>query len=107
MNTIQGAGAAGATPAAGGEDARLRSVARQMEGLFVEQLFKAMRETVPQDGVLHGGQGEEIFTGLMDQHLAGQVPARWDSDLSAAIYRQLAARSGSGGSHGQSPEAEG
>ena len=58
----------------------------------MEQLFKAMRETVPQDGLLDGGAGEEMFTGLMDQHLAGLVPERWDSGLGAAIYRQLAGR---------------
>ena len=77
--------AAEASPA----DARLRKVAQQLEGAFVEQLFKAMRETVPEGGLTGGGSGEEIFSSLMDQHLAAQVPASWEHGLGAALIRQL------------------
>lgn len=71
------------------DDARLRKAAQDLEGLFVEQLFKAMRESVPEGGLIDGGSGEEMFTGLMDQHLAARVPAGWESGLGAALYRQL------------------
>lgn len=94
-------------PAAAGENQALRKVANQMEGVFVEQLFKAMRETVPEGGLLDGGMGEEIFTGLMDQHLSGIVPQRWESGLSAAIYRQLAGRLGTPEAPLDKPEAGG
>ena len=77
----------GAVP--GGEEARLRRTAQQLEGVFVEQLFKAMRETVPEGGLLDGGTGEEIFTGMLDQKMAAEVPADWESGLGAALYRQL------------------
>lgn len=70
-------------------DVRLKKVARQLEGVFVEQLFKAMRETVPEGGLYNGGAGEEIFTSMMDQHLAGEVPNDWERGLGAALYRQL------------------
>ncbi len=68
---------------------KLRAVARQLEGAFVEQLFKAMRETVPEGGLTHGGGGEEIFSGLMDQQLAAEVPGEWRHGLGAALVRQL------------------
>jgi flagellar protein FlgJ len=81
---------AGATPGGNGDEVRLRQVSRQMEGVFVQELFKAMRETIPQgEGVVDGGMGEEIFSGLMDQHLASQVGAGGERGLGAAIYRQL------------------
>ena len=70
-------------------DRKLRDAAQQLEGVFVEQLFKSMRETVPDGGVIDGGSGEEIFSSLMDQHLAAQVPADWERGLGAALYRQL------------------
>lgn len=76
-------------PAATSDEARLRKTAQQLEGVFVEQLFKAMRETVPEGGLLDGGAGEEIFTGLLDQQMAAEVPADWESGLGAALYRQL------------------
>lgn len=76
----------------GGEAARLHETAKALEGLFVEHLFKAMRETVPEGGLMDGGSGEEIFSGLLDSHLAGQVPGQWNDGLADALYRQLRGR---------------
>jgi flagellar protein FlgJ len=71
-------------------DAKLREATGQLEGMFVQQLFKAMRETVPQEeGIVSGGAGEDMFTGLMDQHLAAETPRQWGGGLSDALYRQL------------------
>jgi flagellar protein FlgJ len=90
--TLPTAGSQGPRPAPP-EDAKLRSVVRQLEGVFTEQLFKAMRETVPKDdGVVSGGSGEEIFTGLLDQHLAADTPTQWQHGLGEALYRQLRGR---------------
>ena len=76
-----------------GEDPKLRKVAQQMEGVFVQELYKAMRATVPQnDGVVGGGAGEEMFTGLMDQHLATETPHAWGRGLGEAIYAHLRGR---------------
>lgn len=84
-----GPGDQGASP-----DARLRQAARQLTGLFAQQLFKAMRETVPTDqGIVSGGSGEEMFTGMLDEHLAGAGPAaahaRVTEGLADAVYRRL------------------
>ena len=87
------AGAAQSASAAPGEDPKLRKVAQQMEGVFVQELYKAMRATVPQnDGVVGGGAGEEMFTGLMDQHLATETPHAWGRGLGEAIYAHLRGR---------------
>ena len=71
------------------EEARLRQSAKDLEGVFVEQLFKAMRETVPENTLFSGGAGEEMFTSMMDGHLASEVPASWENGLGEALYRQL------------------
>jgi len=71
------------------EDARLQKVARQLEGVFVQQLFKAMRETVPQDGAVDGGQGEQMFTSMMDEKLADQLPGQWHHGIGEGLIRQL------------------
>ena len=71
-------------------DAKLKRAAQQLEGVFVQQLYKTMRDTVPQqEGIVSGGAGEEIFTGLLDQHLAAETPKHWETGLSDALYRQL------------------
>jgi len=71
-------------------DDTLKQASSQLEGMFVQQLFKAMRETVPQqEGIVSGGTGEEMFTALMDQHLAAETPKQWGGGISEALYRQL------------------
>ena len=84
----------GATPAIlspkDERDAKLMKTAGQLEGMFVQQLYKAMRETVPQqEGIVSGGAGEDIFTGLLDQHLAAETPKQWEHGIAQALYRQL------------------
>ncbi len=75
--------------AAAAKDKKLRKAAQQMEGAFVEQMYKSMRETVPSDGMFGGGSGEEMFTGLLDQHVASDTPMKWKHGLSESIYRQM------------------
>lgn len=71
---------------------RLGATAQQLQSVFVEQLFKAMRATVPDDGLFSGGSGEETFRSLLDQRVAELVPAQWHGEhtLGAALVRQLA-----------------
>lgn len=77
------------SPIEGSKDEQLRKAARDLEGVFVAELLKAMRETVPQDGLTNGGMGEEIFTGMLDQHLAPQMGDGWTGGIGDALYRQL------------------
>lgn len=91
MTRVDGASVpAAAAPAS--PEAGLRKTARQLEGVFVEQLFKAMRDTVPHDGYVDGGAGEDMFTGLFDEKVADAAPAQWHDGLAANVYRQLQGR---------------
>jgi peptidoglycan hydrolase FlgJ len=103
MSIIEGSAPMRTTPLS--EDARLRQSSRDLEGVFVEQLFKAMRETVPENPLFGGGAGEEMFTGMMDSHLASQVPGTWGDGLGEALYRQL--RNVIGGGDAQQPAPAG
>ena len=91
MTRIQGPPASATQPSLTADEQRLRAVTKQLEGVFVQQLFKAMRETVPQDGFTDGGAGEEIFTGMMDEKIATHVPEHWDRGIGESLYRQLRA----------------
>jgi peptidoglycan hydrolase FlgJ len=89
MSIIEGSAPVRTAPPS--DEARLRQSSRDLEGVFVEQLFKAMRETVPENELFGGGGGEQMFTGMMDAHLAAEVPQGWNDGLGEAIYRQLRA----------------
>lgn len=87
-NVTNAANTAATEPTA--DQKKLRKAAADLEGLFVAQMFKAMRDTVPKDdGIVSGGSGEDIFTGLMDEHLAAETPSHWGGGISEALYRQL------------------
>lgn len=88
MTRVNGSAPPGAAPATGPE-AALRRTAQQLEGVFVEQLFKAMRETVHHDGYVDGGAGEDMFTGMFDEKIAESAPRQWHDGLADSIYRQL------------------
>ena len=72
-----------------GHDARLNAATRLLEGTFYQELFKAMRQTVPEGGALSGGAGEEMFTGLMDQHVADAAALKSSRGVGAALYRHF------------------
>lgn len=72
-------------------DAKLLETAQQLEGVFVQQLMKAMRETVPEGGILPTGNGEEIFTAMFDERVAQAAASQQEGGLSAALFRQLRA----------------
>jgi flagellar protein FlgJ len=77
------------------DDAALRQAAVDMNAVFMQQLLKAMRDTVPAEGgIVPRGQGEELFTGLMDERIAADTSAQWKRGLGDAIYRALRHRAG-------------
>lgn len=76
-------------PTGANREGTLRDSAVQLEGMFVRQLFAAMRETVPQDGAFNGGAGEEMFTALMHEHIADALPASWDRGLAAQVAQSF------------------
>ena len=69
--------------------ARLREASATLEGVFLHQLFQAMRATIPEGGALTRSEGEQMFTGMLDEQLSQLTAARSTRGLGEAIYRQL------------------
>ena len=90
MRSAMGVGGIDAANGSASEsDARLREVSRQLEGVFIAYLFKAMRETVPDGGLTDGGHAEDVFSGMMDSQIATSAALRMRGGISEAVYRQL------------------
>lgn len=81
--------AAGSQPAPSRDDARLRKACADMEGVFLAQLFAQLRETVPHDGIVDGGTGEEMFSSMMDENVAAAAARQQTRGLGVALYHQL------------------
>jgi Rod binding domain-containing protein len=80
-------------PDAAGKPAReLRWACHEMEGVFLRQLFQAMRDTVPQTDLFGNSPGQDTFTQLLDDRLAADAAQKMHRGLGEALYRQLSRR---------------
>lgn len=79
-------------PAQDAAHAKLRKAAHDLESVFVGELFKAMRATVPDDGIIGQAEGQELFQGMMDDRIADLYAGRSQGGLGEALYRQLSRR---------------
>lgn len=79
-----------------GDEARLRAASDALEGAFYQELFKAMRATVPESGLVDGGGGEDAFNSMMDEHLSEVAASRNEGGIGQALYRFFTRGSGSG-----------
>ena len=73
----------------GDERQRLKTATQLLEGSFYLEMFKAMRKTVPEGGIIEGGRGEDVFADMLDEHLAEAAASRAEGGLADALYRRL------------------
>lgn len=90
--TDVGAVAAPVTGSTRDPDAELKHQARLLEGIFLAQLYRAMRATVPTDGAIESSAGLGLFTEMLDDKIAEAGVSRGESTLSRALYEQLRSR---------------
>lgn len=75
--------------------AALRQAAKEFESVFMYQVVKAMRQTVPKGGLVEKGEGEEMFEGMLDEEWARKLAGRGGpASLSEVLYRQLSRAAG-------------
>lgn len=67
--------------------AEVQKIARDLQAVFVQEMLKAMRDTVP-DGTTRS-HGEDTFRVLFDQELATKLSAGMEGSLTRAIEDQL------------------
>lgn len=75
-------------PTAGRPEALLRQ-AQALEAVFYQQMLQAMRDAMPEGGVVETSMGERVFREMFDEQMARQAAARSDRGLAEALYRQL------------------
>lgn len=67
----------------------LRAAAQQFEAVFMQMVFKAMRDATPQDG-LFDSEHTRLFQSMHDQQISSDIAQRGKGlGLADAIFRQL------------------
>lgn len=76
--------------------AEARKAAKMMEGLFMRQLLKTMRKTVPKGGIMNGGMSQDIFTEMFDGAMADEMSKGRGVGLADMLFSQLSGQDRSG-----------
>ncbi len=71
------------------ENPRLRKACQQMESLFLSQLLKEMRKTIPHDGAIPENNAMNLYQSLFDNHVADLLAQRQTVGLGNFFYREL------------------
>jgi flagellar protein FlgJ len=75
-------------------DAKLHAVAKQFEGIFMNQLVSEMRKTVTRSGLIPESHAEKVYQGMLDGEYATKVADSAQLGLAKMIYQQLLRSSG-------------
>ena len=68
---------------------RLKEVSQEFESLFLNQMFKTMRNTIPKDDMLNGGLKQEIFEDMLYNEYAVNMSKSGGIGLGDLVYRYL------------------
>ena len=71
------------------DDQKLMEAAREFESLFIGELWKSMRNTVPESEFLGRGNAEKIYQSMLDQEYARIGSQRGGFGLAEQLVRQL------------------
>ena len=83
---------AGAGESVEAKRARLKKATQEFESFFVLYMLKAMRKTVPENTLLSGGLGQDIYTSLFDEELSKKVASGSTNSLSDLLFESLSRR---------------
>jgi soluble lytic murein transglycosylase-like protein len=77
-------------PNAASSDAKKWKVAQDFEAMFIHQMLKSMRNTVPKDEEMSNGR--RIFTEMLDEQIANTASRTGSFGLAQIIYKELAGK---------------
>lgn len=76
-------------PAKGADSEALRKTCEEFEAIFVQQMLKEMRGTLPDGGLLPRSMGQDYFQEMMDGEVAKAAAVKGHFGIGEALFRQL------------------
>jgi len=82
-----------AAPGDAVQDKKLRQACTEFESIFLYNLFKEMRRTVPKSSLLPAAPGKDTYEMMFDQKVAEDLSKRGEGiGLQKVLYEQLRRR---------------
>lgn len=73
----------------GQDPEKLKATAQQFEAIFIQQMFKEMRKTIPDDGLIQRGNADDIYSQLQDMEAAKMTAQQGGIGLADLMMQQL------------------
>ena len=71
------------------DTAQIKQLAEEFESLFIGIVLKSMRDTVPKDGMINGGNAEDIYRSMLDTEYSKQMAQQRSTGLANNIEEYL------------------
>jgi peptidoglycan hydrolase FlgJ len=89
LESVKGRLIAGKTEVSSKDNARMKDVCKELESLFISELFKQMRATIPKSGMVSGGNAEEIYQSMLDSNISKELSQGRGVGLASILMKQL------------------
>jgi flagellar protein FlgJ len=73
----------------GRDPQQLKAAAQQFEAIFIQQMFKEMRNTVPDDGLIPHSNADDMYTQMQDAEAAKIMAERGGIGLAELMLQEL------------------
>ncbi len=73
----------------GQDPEKLRAAAQQFEAVFIQQMYKEMRKTIPDDGLIQRGNADDVYSQLQDLEAAKITAQNGGIGLADLMMQQL------------------
>jgi flagellar protein FlgJ len=86
------AGATGKPAPASGKEKDLQSLrksCREFEAIYIQEMYKAMRKTVPEGGLFEKDMASDLYKEMMDMEIAKSTAAGKGVGIGEAMYQQM------------------
>lgn len=71
------------------DDKALKEACRQFESYYLSQIYKQMRSTIPESGLLEAAPGRDIFQSMLDDAYAEESSKGIGTGIAEVMYKQL------------------
>ena len=68
---------------------QIKELAGEFESIFTELVLKSMRSSVQKGGLIDGGNGEDIFKGMLDSEYSKAMADQRSSGIADSIEKHL------------------
>jgi flagellar protein FlgJ len=71
------------------DEGKLKKTCGDFESIFISQMLKEMRKSIPKSGLLDGGGQQDMYLGLFDEELSRSMAKRGGIGLGKILYQNI------------------